>query len=218
MSAIGPNLEKIKRELLEYSQSVRLIAVSKYSKCDDIRQAYMLGQRDFGENRVRDLLQKDQELSDCPEIRWHFIGRLQSNKIAKLLSLKRLVAIHSVDRLELLKKIYASKVSQSLEVFLQVNISHEVEKGGLTTIDDVRLALSLSNDNKKVNIVGLMGMGPIRTDEFEKDTIKAFTQLRQMRDELNPKLRLSMGMSQDYRLALNAGATDLRLGSVIFCE
>ena len=204
-----------------------LVAVTKYSPVDDIRYAYEWGQRDFGENRVQDLEEKAQSFQKLDlGPRWHFIGKLQSNKINQLFKIPNLFAIHSVDSLKLLQKLY-QKESQfegdSLMFFLQIKTSDEEEKSGFESKEEIYEALSFieKRSDSKLRFFGLMTMGKVRTTEFEKDATKCFEKLKRLRDDINnnftfPSLKLSMGMSQDYTIAVSLQSDFVRIGSMIF--
>lgn len=197
-------------------ENVKLLCVSKNQSIDDIRELYKLGQRDFGENKVQELKEKADKLKDLSEIRWHFIGRLQTNKVKQLLAIENLFYIHSVDRMSLVEKICGFEITQSLSLFIQVNTSGEEEKGGFESSEKIERAISLIKQHDKLKVAGLMTMGKIRTDNFEKDARASFEKLRKLRDELLPDHQLSMGMSNDFEVALEYGATWVRVGSKIF--
>ncbi len=223
-ASIRKNLLSLQSEL----GKVQLVAVSKYSPADEIVYAYELGQRVFGENRVLDLQKKAEALSHLSHIEWHFIGHLQRNKVKDLLTVTHLSAIHSVDSQALLEKIISCrrelKANEKLDLFFEVNTSGEKEKNGFSQISDLELSL------KKVLIegpglglcpAGLMTMGTFRTDDAEAEAHRCFKQLRSMKNELEKSLgmsglRLSMGMSSDYQIALQYGADVVRIGSHIF--
>ncbi len=199
------NLEKIKKETIG---KTILIAVSKTFPAEDIRLCYELGQRHFGENRVSELEQKAQELSDLKDIHWHFVGHLQSNKIKKLLSIKNLYAIHSVDKLSLLQNLIQEK--NTAKLFLEVNTSGEKEKQGFSEITEIKEALKLAS------IEGLMTMAKWRTQDYLQTAQECFQKLKDIRDLLNKELKLSMGMSEDYPLAVKMGSDYIRVGQKIF--
>ncbi|MDC0254764.1 YggS family pyridoxal phosphate-dependent enzyme [Bacteriovoracales bacterium] len=203
-----------------------LVAVTKYSPVEDIQYAYEWGQKDFGENRVQDLEKKAQAFQEKNlEPRWHFIGKLQSNKINQLFKIPNLFAIHSVDSLKLLEKLY-QKESQfegdSLLFFLQIKTSDEDEKSGFESKEEVYEALSFieKRNSSKLKFFGLMTMGKMRTNEFEKDATKCFEKLKNLRDDIKNNsafsLKLSMGMSQDYKIAVSLQSDFVRIGSLIF--
>jgi pyridoxal phosphate enzyme (YggS family) len=201
-----------------------LIAVSKTYPSSDVLSLYSLGIKDFGENQVQELEQKSQDLAIlCPNIQWHMIGHLQSNKIRKLFSVKNLVAIHSVDRLSLVQALIKDEnlLSQDVRIFLQVKTSDEAEKSGFESEAELIEAMNLLKTSSKLKIHGLMTMGKIRTDDVLGDARLCFQKLiiiRQKLQEAFPALdlKLSMGMSGDYTLASLMGADYVRVGSSIF--
>lgn len=218
-------LEKIKNEI----GRAELIAVSKAATLEQIEWAWRLGQNDFGENKIQDLETKSRAMNAKGlDLRWHMIGNIQTNKISKLLGLTGLVAIHSIDDLYLAQKI-VDKIhlikEQSLDFYLQLNISHEEEKSGFKDSSQLSEVYhwwrSLPfQTQKKFILKGLMGMGPIRTEYFEKDTRAAFKNISELRDKLAMEwqypLALSLGMSSDYKLALEFKSDCLRLGQTLF--
>lgn len=201
----------------------QLLIVSKTRSLEEIQTYYDLGHRDFGENRVQELQDKAEALREkCPEIRWHMIGHLQSNKINQLFKTQNLFAIHSVHSRELLDKLLASeeKLCHELKIFLQFNTSHEAEKSGLETYTDLEMAAETALSGKKLKLQGLMTMGTLRTEEFEKEASRCFqdlvTEKSKLEAELGIKLETSMGMSQDYRIAVREGSDWVRLGTMMF--
>lgn len=203
--------------------STKLLIVSKTRSLDEIQTYYELGHRDFGENRVQELLEKSQTLGEsCPEIRWHMIGHLQSNKINQLYSVQNLWAIHSVHDLELLQKLIKSedKLTHEVRIFLQFNTSHEAEKSGFETYTDLRASAELLKETKKLKLLGLMTMGTLRTEDFEAEAGRCFQDLQveknKLETELGMKLETSMGMSQDYKIAIREKSDWVRLGTMMF--
>lgn len=212
-------LSALKSELGEVS----LLIVSKGRSLDDIRIYYELGQRDFGENRVQELSEKALALKDvCPDIRWHMIGHLQSNKINQLFRIPGLHAIHSVHDQELLDKLIISepKLDHPLRIYLQVNTSREAEKSGFELYTDLRAAAESLRGASKLLLAGLMTMGTLRTEEFEKEAGRCFQELRIEKEKLEAEfgvsLQTSMGMSQDYHIALQEKTDWVRLGTMMF--
>ena len=196
--------EKIKK--LSPHQNVTVVAVSKYTINENIIAAYESGQRDFGENKVQDLKNKAQLLKDtCPDIRWHFIGHLQTNKVKDLFKIQNLTHVHSIDSLKILNEAL-KYASNEQKFFLQINISHEAQKSGFTNIEEAMSAKKLLKDRYQ----GLMGMGPSN----ESDPTPAFLNLLDWQKKLSGLL--SMGMSEDYEIALSHGSHFLRLGSCLF--
>ncbi|MDD0853067.1 YggS family pyridoxal phosphate-dependent enzyme [Halobacteriovorax sp. GB3] len=228
---IGSNLEIVNRRIentKSMGKDVCLVAVTKYSKFHDIQLAYDAGHRDFGENRVSDLLEKAEmaEKEGLHDINWHFIGNLQSNKVKKLFGLLSLRYIHSVDSKKLLETLHQRKddiVSSNVSYFLQVNTSAEEEKSGLQTYDELADAVNYAlkfDGGTPLKLAGLMTMGKIRTDDFRDDASKCFKKLvyykKLLERDFPIKLKLSMGMSNDFDLALKEGADFIRVGSKIF--
>jgi pyridoxal phosphate enzyme (YggS family) len=194
----------------------KLLSVCKTKPAAMTRDLYEHGVRDFAENQVQDLLAKSIQLADLDEIRWHFIGKLQSNKINQLLRVENLGAIHSIDSLKLLKKILVKEPKQKINLFLQVNTSGETEKSGFLELDQIKEAAALISNSKYFQLTGLMTIGKIRTENFEKDAKACFKSLSDLRDSLGSEFELSMGMSSDYKIAMEYGANWVRIGAQIF--
>ncbi|MDO9181146.1 MAG: YggS family pyridoxal phosphate-dependent enzyme [Bacteriovorax sp.] len=224
-SDIAKNLAAIKKDL----KSAHLIAVTKYSPVEDVVSAYQSSHYDFGENRVADLKEKAEyfKVQKLTKVRWHFIGHLQSNKVRELYKIPNLYAIHSVDSLSLLEELIKREsdfTGPELKLFFQVNTSHEIEKSGFETAEELAAAIDLlkSRTHSKLKLYGLMTMGSIRTTEFEAEATRCFRDLKLIAENLEKnfalkeKLKLSMGMSQDYLLAIAAGSDFIRVGSAIF--
>lgn len=213
-------LSSIKSEL---PPSSNLLIVSKQRSLEEIKAYYDLGHRDFGENRVQDLEDKALALlQSCPEIRWHMIGHLQSNKINHLFGIPNLHAIHSVHDQQLLDKMkkFEDKLTGPVNVFLQVNTSHEEEKSGFETYTNLKSAVESLINSHRLRFVGLMTMGTIRTEAFEAEAARCFQDLNveknKLEAEFNLKLMTSMGMSQDYKIALRESSNWIRLGTMMF--
>lgn len=182
---------------------VKLVAVTKNHSWPECEFLYKSGARDFGENRIQEALPK---MADSPQdINWHFIGTIQSNKINKIA--RRFKLIHSVDSYEIAKKI-SDYSSEKQAVLLQVNIAH---KHGFTP-DALIADFSKFKDLPNLDIQGLMTMAPQASQDEIRNT---FRTLRELRDSLHLK-ELSMGMSDDWRIAVEEGATIIRLGSYLF--
>jgi pyridoxal phosphate enzyme (YggS family) len=213
------HLEEVK-DLL--SKKAKLIAVSKFKPVSDIALMYELAQLDFGENKVQELKEKSEALlGQCPDIRWHFIGHLQTNKINTLLKINQLVSIHSIDSIKLLNKLLSKNPDTKIGLFLQVNTSDEDEKSGFEDYDEVVSAIKLIHNHDKFFFQGLMTMGKIRTENFAEDAKACFLKLVNIKDKLiNEKhakdIKLSMGMSQDFEIAVKMGTDFVRVGSRLF--
>lgn len=199
-------------------EEITIIAVSKYVERNEILKVYDCGCRDFGESRVQSAIEK---MTDLPaDISWHFIGRLQSNKVNKVLG--RFAFIHSIDTVDLAELI-ASKSSSlgiTASILLQVNISEEQTKQGFSSHELLKHFPYLL-ELKGISIQGLMTMAPLTDDE--ERIRKSFSGLRILRDELRTRTgdkhllpHLSMGMSHDFPIAIAEGATLLRIGTSIF--
>ncbi len=198
------------------SDKTTLIAVSKTFPNEYITTAYDCGQRVFGENKIQELEVKVPALPD--DIEWHMIGHLQSNKVGRAVVLADY--IHSVDSVKLLTRIdrLAKEIDRCPKVFLEVNISGENSKFGLTKQNVIEL-VKVALDCKNLQLVGYMTMAPAGANNDELHTI--FGSLRKLRDDINNDLNidlkeLSMGMSNDYKIAIEEGATFIRVGSSIF--
>jgi pyridoxal phosphate enzyme (YggS family) len=212
-------LKKLRSEL----GSCSLLVVSKTQSIDDIKIYYDLGQRDFGENRVQDLEEKAEALRDvCPEMRWHMIGHLQSNKLNHLFKVPHLFAIHSVHDRHLVDKLLQAeeKLDHPVEIYLQFNTSKEAEKSGFETYTELLESAELLVRTKNLKLTGLMTMGTLRTENFEAEAGRCFQDLNvekeKLQTELNLKLKTSMGMSQDYKIALREKSDMVRLGTMMF--
>jgi PLP dependent protein len=195
---------------------VTLIAVSKTQPFPKIEALYLLGQRDFGENYSQELVDKAEALkTSCPEIRWHFIGHLQSNKVKSLLPyVSSIHSIHSVDLArEISKRWIASGRAGELSVFFEVNIDGEATKSGFAA-SEVRDAAESVSKLSGLRLEGLMCI-PAR-----EASVNAFTRLRDLETSCRPFTRgsLSMGMSSDFEDAIRVGATHIRVGTLLFGE
>lgn len=221
---IAENLEEIRQSIAvaathagRNTDSVSLIAVSKTKPTSMVREAVTAGQVDFGENRPQELAEKHAEL---PDLRWHMIGSLQRNKVKYLVEFVHL--IHSVDSERLLREIekQASKVDRRIACLFQINISDEEQKGGFTEDEAEKLLMRLT-DFPHIQVHGLMGMAAFTPDQevvrgqFRRLRLAAerFRALENAQIEMK---ELSMGMSGDYKIAIEEGATLVRVGSAIF--
>jgi len=199
------------------TNNVTLVAVSKTKPVEDIKALYDLGQRDFGENYVQELAEKAQQLPE--DIRWHFIGHLQSNKVKLIAPFVHL--IHGVDSLKLLQEInkQALKNNRIIDCLLQVYIAKEETKFGLDEDEfNVLISQFANMPMTNVRICGLMGMASFTEN---MDTVRSeFHYLKTIFDKLpstGSRLpMLSMGMSSDYKIAIEEGSTMVRIGSLLF--
>jgi pyridoxal phosphate enzyme (YggS family) len=223
---IGKRLDLIRSSLDGRSSRPELIAVTKYSPIEDVILAYENNQFDFGENRVQDLKAKSDLLSDKKYdlVRWHFIGHLQTNKVKELLNIPHLYAIHSIDSqklvIELIKK--KNELNQDVEIYFQVNTSHEDEKSGFEDFNELQACVqSLLDENCHLKFKGLMTIATIRTENVDSEALRCFSELLKMKEQLEKNLglhglKLSMGMSNDFKIALDFKSNYIRIGSAIF--
>lgn len=220
MSLITQRLTTIRQQL---PPQVRLIAVTKQVSVEAMREAYAAGVRDFGESKVQEAEAKVAQLADLSDLNWHFIGHLQTNKAKKALEIFNW--IHTCDSLKLAQRLnrLATELSRQPKVCLQVKLMPDPHKFGWTEVELLEDLAEL-NQCDTLKFQGLMTILPVGLSEPEKlavfkstrelsQTVKAqnYTNLQQMSE-------LSMGMSEDYHLAVQAGATMVRLGTVIFGE
>jgi pyridoxal phosphate enzyme (YggS family) len=206
-------------------KDVTLVAVSKTKPAADIQEMYALGQRDFGENYVQELVDKQAQLPQ--DIRWHYIGHLQSNKVKYIAPFVHLV--HAVDSFSLLQEInkQASKHNRVIKVLLQMHIADEETKFGMSNTELVEFLSFYEAQTDKlqnIQICGLMGMASLTDDEVK--IRKEFAGLKNIFDNLQHNNFLfkdyfntiSMGMSSDYKIATEEGSTMVRIGSMLFGE
>ena len=219
MANIKENLEIVTDKLPD---GVRLVAVSKFHPVEELAEAYAAGQRLFGENRVQELVAKAPQLPE--DIRWHFIGHLQKNKVRALMP--HVSVIESVDSVELLKLIEkeAARIDRTVDVLLQLHLAQEETKSGFS-VDEVLEAAEageLTENLPHVHVCGVMAMASL-TDDMEQvaqefDLVRrTFITLKdECFDESEYFNELSMGMSDDWPIAVKYGATLVRIGTAIF--
>ena len=216
-----PIAQQVQRIQKELPSDCQLIAVSKTKPISALQEAYDAGVRDFGENKVQEMVEKQEQMpSDC---RWHMIGHLQRNKVKYIAPFVAL--IHSVDSTRLLKEVnkQGAKVDKVIDCLLQVHIAQEEDKFGLS--DEELIDLIASEDLRKaeyVRVVGLMGMATFsKNSEEVRDEFKhlkgLYEQVKAMDLSENVRMsQLSMGMSGDYKVAVEEGSTMVRIGTTIF--
>ena len=199
--------------------SVRLIAVSKTFPAEAVREAWAAGQRDFGENRVQEALEKSRALAELG-LQWHLLGHLQTNKVRKAVG--PFAMIHGIDSVELLRRIdeVASDTGAAPELLIQVDLAGEATKHGVPP-SDVPRVLETASGCQAARVVGLMSLPP--APDTPEEARPWFARLRDLRDGWladgvpAPMLReLSMGMSGDFEVAVQEGATLVRVGTAIF--
>jgi pyridoxal phosphate enzyme (YggS family) len=214
--SIEQNLTEIKSQLPNH---VTLVAVSKTKPVADLMEAYNAGQRIFGENKIQEMTEKWEEMPK--DIQWHMIGHVQTNKVKFMAEYVSL--IHGVDSLKLLQEInkQAQKHNRVIDCLLQIYIAEEESKFGLDEEELIEILRYVQNDKnelKNIKIVGLMGMATFTEDQNQIK--KEFQNLKTIFDKFtihnSQFTTLSMGMSGDYKLAIECGSTMVRIGSSIF--
>ena len=218
MLDVQQNIAAIRQHI---PSGVTLICVSKFHTAETIMQAYDAGERDFGESRVQELLLKQQTLP--ADIRWHFIGHLQTNKVRQIVPFVHM--IHSVDSVRLLEIINreAEKIGRRVKVLLEVHVAKEDTKSGFMPEEITSLNTKLSTLNY-IEICGIMGMATNTDDQTEWR--RCFREIKSIGQQLlnhsellnNSAPQISMGMSDDYLVAIEEGSTMVRIGSSIFGE
>lgn len=213
---IGENLKQIKAEIPD---TVTLVAISKTKPESDILEAYNTGHRDFGENKIQEMTTKWEHLPK--DIKWHMVGHVQRNKVKYMAEYVDLV--HAVDSLKLLAEIekQAAKFDRTINCLLQIKIAEEDTKYGID-IEEATSILESSDYHKMthVKVVGLMGMATLteNSEKIKEEFSFLKTTFEKFRSKYNSFNTLSMGMSGDYKIAIECGSTMIRIGSSIFGE
>ena len=220
---IAENLQRLKERIIVQCESssretdaIKLVAVSKYFGIDAISEANNLGVTDFGENKAQELRDKYQLLGD--KVKWHFIGTLQKNKVKYVVKAAEL--IHSVDSITLADEInkQSEKLDKVQNVLLEIKTSSEETKSGLEQEEQILKLAAHCNSLQSITLKGLMTMAPFTNEE--RLIRNSFSELRKLKDKLNQQgfnlTELSMGMTNDFEIAIDEGATILRIGSAIF--
>ena len=214
---VGDNILKVRATI---PQGVELVAVSKFHPNEALMEAYEVGQRVFGESRATELVAKAKSLPD--DIQWHFIGHLQTNKVRMIMPYVSL--IHSVDseRLLLLIDAEAKRINRTIDVLLQVHVAEEETKFGFSLEELLQLVKSGVIDSlENVRVVGVMGMATNTDDEARINAdfeaiAQTYQQARTLLKNNDAFTQISMGMSDDYLMAIEKGSTMVRIGSTIF--
>lgn len=222
---VGERLQAVQRQIAaaaaragRAATAVQLLAVSKTHPAALVRAAYAVGQRDFGENRVQELVGKAQQLADLPDLRWHMIGSLQTNKVADLLGVAGLALLHSLDRARLADELQRALTVRggSLDVLLQVHATGEPQKHGCPLPQVGELLAHVRRCCPNLRVRGLMAMGPLvgAPEPVFAAVAALLAELRAQSGE--PLPILSLGMSGDLDAAIAAGSTLVRLGTAVF--
>jgi hypothetical protein len=220
---ITENLNRLTKKIEESCKiagrnisDIKLIAVSKYFGTDSILKAKSLGLTNFGENRAQELTLKFEKIGSA--VIWHFIGSLQKNKVKSVVCIADL--IHSVDSLELVEEINnrAATINKVQNILLEVKTSDEETKSGIETETEILSLVKRCSELDNIKLEGLMTMAPL-TDDINIIR-KSFKNLRNLKDKINNNgfnlTELSMGMTSDFNIAIEEGATMIRIGSAIF--
>jgi len=211
-------IERVEAARLQVSHHhiVKIIAISKYSQAQEVETLYNAGQRAYGENKVQDLKDKMEKLEELP-LEWHFVGRLQKNKINNLIDLNPTL-VQSIDSLdlaiELNKKLEAK--NKKINALLQINSAYEESKTGVIPEEAVEIYKKIINTCTNINLKGVMSIGAhVDDEELIK---KSFQTTKKIFDELQPlgAKYCSMGMSGDFELAIKCGSNMIRVGSSLF--
>jgi PLP dependent protein len=222
--SIANNLADVRRRVAEAARragrspdEVTLVAVSKTFSADAVREAFAAGQHDFGENKVQEGLQKIEQTADI-RIRWHLIGHLQSNKAKRAAG--AFACIHSVDSVDLVRKLDAASAGTAPEILVQVDLAGETTKFGAAE-EEAHRCVRAALEARSITLAGLMILPPWNEDQ--EQTRPWFRRLRELRDRMvrdgipAAALRhLSMGMSHDFEAAIEEGSTLVRVGTAIF--
>jgi PLP dependent protein len=218
LQTVRKRIEQKCSEIRRNPSEIKLIAVSKNFGIDEINEVFNEGVRDFGENRAQELDKKFEQLGS--KIIWHFIGNLQRNKVR--FAVNSAEYIHSVDSLLLASEInkHAGKRNKIQKILLQAKTSSEETKSGISGYSELRDIAFYCKEFPNLQLIGLMTIAPLSDDEVL--IRKSFSSLRKIKEKLNAEglqiTELSMGMTSDFEIAIEEGATMLRIGSVIFGE
>lgn len=218
LNRLNEKIEEICLKTGRIRSDLRLIAVSKTQPVEIIKEAVDAGLKDFGENKAQELRDKSESITG--NFVWHFIGHLQSNKVKYVIKSAEL--IHSVDSIKLADEINkkAESVSKIQNVLLEINTSLEGSKFGLRNEKEIFETAHFCSQSKNLNLVGLMTMAPYTDDK--KIIRDCFINLRKLKEKLNNSgfaiNELSMGMTNDYDIAIEEGSTMIRIGTAIFGE
>ncbi|NIT13692.1 MAG: YggS family pyridoxal phosphate-dependent enzyme [Candidatus Dadabacteria bacterium] len=219
LEVINEKIEKASGKSGRKSADITLVGVSKQVDAGRIKEAILSGHRVFGENYVQEFVPKYEELREYEDIEWHFIGHLQKNKVKYIID--KVGLIHSVDKVSLAQEINkrADRLGIIVPILIEINLGAEESKRGIEP-DELGSFLKQVSELNNIRISGLMALPPYC--ENPEDSRKYFIRLRELRDVFNSSYttltELSMGMSHDYDIAVEEGATIVRVGTAIFGE
>ncbi|MHC5269049.1 YggS family pyridoxal phosphate-dependent enzyme [Enterococcus sp. LJL98] len=223
---ISENLLRVRQEIQNscalvsrQPEEVKLIAVTKSVDSQAMKELHQQGINDFAENRTDVFLEKYEQFKDDPTIKWHFIGHLQRRKVKQVIN--QMDYFHALESLKLAQEIQ-KRATKTISCFVEVNVSGEASKMGISP-DELLTFIQALQPYDKIKVIGLMTMAPYESDEAEQFAI--FSKLRSLQQEVvalqapaAPCQELSMGMSNDFSVAIQAGATSIRVGSALFQE
>lgn len=222
MTSLQTRIETIRQQIATAArkanrdpESIQLVAVSKRHPAEAVRAAYDCGLRDFGENYVQELMTKAEALRDLEDLRWHLIGHLQTNKAKYVVKVAQYV--HTLDNPRVIDELSrrAAQAGKQLDVCIEVNIGDEAQKSGCSP-EEAEALVAQVQQAPSLRVVGLMTVGQyVSEPEAARPT---FVTLRRLRDRIAPECGLSMGMSGDFEVAIEEGATCVRVGTAIFGE
>lgn len=222
MTSLQTRIETIRQQIATAArkanrdpESIQLVAVSKRHPAEAVRAAYDCGLRDFGENYVQELMTKAEALRDLEDLRWHLIGHLQTNKAKYVVKVAQYV--HTLDNPRVIDELSrrAAQAGKQLDVCIEVNIGDEAQKSGCSP-EEAEALVAQVQQAPSLRVVGLMTVGQyVSEPEAARPT---FVKLRRLRDRIAPECGLSMGMSGDFEVAIEEGATCVRVGTAIFGE
>ncbi|MDD3999963.1 MAG: YggS family pyridoxal phosphate-dependent enzyme [Bacilli bacterium] len=211
---IREQVEKVKESLQDYP-NVEIIAATKYMDIDQTKELVDAGIYNLGENRTDMFLEKYEALKDNPNVKWHFFGVVQTRKIRDIVN--KIECLHSLDKISLAVEL-DKKLIKPLDCFVQVNISEEVNKGGVP-VNKVKTFVKQLEKYSKIRVIGLMCIAKMTFDD--EVLKKSFAKMKKLKEDIEsmnlpyaPCHELSMGMTNDYKIALQYGATKVRLGRV----
>ncbi|KAH8877263.1 Pyridoxal phosphate homeostasis protein [Schistosoma japonicum] len=228
LHSILNRIEEARKVSTSGQKFCRLVAVSKEKPVQSIIEAYNIGQRHFGENKIVHLYDKSHSpevVKCCPDIRWHFIGRIQTNKIKRLAGVNNLFMVETLDSIshaEILDSLWALNHQMPLKIMIQVNTSGELQKGGIKPSEVIDFYSQIKAKCSNLEVAGLMCIGQEGVD-INSGPNPDFVKLVQCREKLASHLgkspfdfELSMGMSHDFEHAIQLGSTNVRIGTAIF--
>jgi hypothetical protein len=217
LAEVHARIERAARAASRPPESIELVAVSKTHPADEIREAYALGQRAFGESYAQELVAKAAQLADLEDIEWHFVGHLQTNKAKYVARVAH--CVHSIDSAAVARELgkRAAKEQRKLRALVEVNVSGEPQKAGARPAEIAEVIAAVRNE-PALELRGLMTMPPFGDPDAARRTFESLSTLRNLHGGPAALPDLSMGMTADLEIAIACGATIVRIGTAIFGE